>query len=107
MKRILAGVVLGLMVAAAAHSEEPKEELKLQERELENVRGNPFKIPETYGRLVNVVVNGEVHYLYFEDGDGQIRVVLIGQRGAVQRSRNPLQLLTGDVQLIKRGGDES
>ena len=110
MKRVLAGLVLGLLVASVAHAggEEPyKEELKLVEHGVENVRGNPFKIPGAYGRLVNVVINGEVHYLYFQDDAGQVRVVLIGQRGAVQRSRNPLQLLTADVQLIKRGGDDS
>ena len=107
MKRILAGVILGLCIGATAHGEEPKEELKLTESAIENIRGNPFKIPEAYGRLVSVVSNAEIHYLYFEDPQGQVRVVLIGQRGAVQRSRNPLQLLTPEVQLIKRGRNDS
>ena len=103
MRRALIGLLLGMMLGATAHGEEPKEELKLRESALENIRGNPFKIPASYGRLVSVVASSEVHYLYFEDGEGNIRVLLVGPRGAVQRSRNPLQLLTPEVQFIERG----
>ena len=107
MRRMLMGVLLGLVLGATVHGEEPKEELKLTESAVGNIRGNPFKIPTSYGRLVSVVANSEVHYLYFEDGAGNLRVVLVGQRGAVQRSRNPLQLLTSEVQLIERGPNTS
>ena len=107
MRRVLLGLLLGLLVGTAVHGEEPKEELKLTESAVGNIRGNPFKIPTSYGRLVSVVANSEVHYLYFEDGAGNLRVVLVGQRGAVQRSRNPLQLLTSEVQLIERGPNTS
>ena len=102
MKRVLMGLIIGLAVSAVAYGQEETGMLKLTESTVNDVRGGGFKIPQSYGRLVSVVNSAEVHYLYFEDGQGKIRVVLIGQRGAVQRSRNPLQLLTPDVHLIER-----
>jgi len=62
-----------------------------------------FSIPPAFGRLVSVSARGEVQYLYFEGEDGAIRMVLIGPRGAIQRARTELQLLTPEVYLIKRG----
>ena len=106
MKRVLMGLVLGMLVGATAQGEErPREERleKLEDAVIGTVSGGSFTIPERYGRLVNVVVNSEIHHLYFEDGAGTIRVVLLGPRGAVQRSRNPLQLLSTDAFVIKRG----
>ena len=102
MKRVMLGLFLGLSVSLVAHGEEPAATLKLSESTVQNIRGNQFQIPDSYGRLVSVVNSSEIHYLYFEDAKGQIRVVLIGRGGAVQRSRNGLQLLTPDVQLIER-----
>ena len=102
MKRVVAGLLVGLGVSAIAHGQEPVTTLKLSEAAVQNIRGHQFKIPESYGRLVSVVNSSEIHYLYFEDDAGQIRVVLIGRGGAVQRSRSALQLLTPDVQLIER-----
>ena len=106
MRRVAIGLLLGIFLGATAHGEETVGRLKLTEETVATVRGTPVKIPEEYGRLINVVVSSEVHYLYFEDGEGNIRVVLVGPRGAVQRSRNPLQLLTSEVQFIKRGRPE-
>lgn len=103
MKRVLIGLIAGLALSVAAHGEETETgTLMLSENTVQNIRGDQFKIPQSYGRLVSVVNNSEIHYLYFEDVQGQIRVVMIGQRGATQRSRNPLQLLTPDVHLIER-----
>ena len=102
MKRLVLGLVVGFGLSMAAHGEEPPETLKLSENTVQNIRGNQFQLPDSYGRLVSVVNSSEIHYLYFEDEKGQIRVVLIGRGGAVQRSRNALQLLTPEVQLIER-----
>ena len=103
MRRLLVGLVAGLALSVAAHGEETEiATLKLNESTVQNIRGNRFQIPQSYGRLVSVVNSSDIHYLYFEDSQGQIRVVQIGLRGAVQRSRNPLQLLTPDVHLIER-----
>ena len=102
MRRVLMGLTMGLLLGAAAYGEEPT--LDLTEVEMAT-SGQPtaFKIPQEYGRLAGVVINSEVHYLYFEDGSGTIRVVLLGPRSAIQRARTPLQLLSPEVPLIKRG----
>lgn len=102
MKRLLIGLVAGLALSAVAHGEDDPGALKLTEATVQNIRGDGFKIPQSYGRLAGVVINDEIHYLYFEDGQGQVRVVMIGQRGAAPRARNPLQLLSPDVHLIER-----
>ena len=106
MKRVALGILLGIVVAATAHGQEPSVE-RLTELPLETYGRTEVKLPEAYGRLVSVVTNSDVHYLYFEDAAGSVRVVLIGPRGAVPRSRNPLQLLSSDVFLIKRGSEGS
>ena len=108
MKRLLLGLALGVLLGATAHGEERAERPeKLVDAEIKTVSGNSFTIPERYGRLAGVVLNSEVHCLYFEDGAGAIRVVLLGARGSAQRARNPLQLLSPDVFLIKRGADHA
>ena len=101
MKRWVLGMVCGVALASAAQGQE--EAIRLTEVPLETVGRTAFSVPSAYGRLVNVVVSSEVHYLYFEGEAGEIRVVLLGPRGAVPRARAPLQLLSTDVSLIKRG----
>jgi len=108
MKRWLLGLGFGVMLASTAQGQGLDEKAQLTHVTVETFGRTAFKLPKEYGRLVNVVVSSEVHYLYFEDGAGEIRVVLIGPRGAVPRARAPLQLLSPDVYLIKRGRpDES
>ena len=103
MRRLVIGLLAGLALSAAAHGEEAEVgTLKLNQNTVQNIRGNRFQVPQSYGKLVSVVNDSDIHYLYFEDAQGQIRVVQIGLRGAVQRSRNPLQLLTPDVHVIER-----
>ena len=101
MRRVLLGLVLGLLLSTAAQGQESA--ARLDEVPMETYGRTAFKLPDTYGHLVSVVVDANVHYLYFEDATGTIRVVLVGPRGAVPRSRSPLQLLSSDVYLIKRG----
>ena len=93
------GVALGMALAGAAHGQEAK---PFHEVDMQTVRGTGFILPKEFGKLVNVVVDSEVHYLYFEDRSGTLRIALVGPRGAVTRARNQLQLLTQDVVLIKR-----
>ena len=110
MKRVLMGLVVGLLLGATAQGDERQREERLEKLEdtvIGTVSGGSFAIPERYGRLVNIVINAEVHYLDFEDSAGTIRVVLIGPRGAVQRSRSPLQLLSTEASVIKRGRDNA
>ena len=103
MRRRLAGiglwVAVGMAVGSAAHGQEEK---LFTEVQMQTVRGTPFTLPKEFGKLVNVVSDSEVQYLYFEDRTGNLRVVLTGPRGAVSRARSSLQLLTTDVVLIKR-----
>ena len=104
MKRLLLGLACGIALASAARGEEPPVVTKLSEVPLMEPAGrNAFTLPSRYGRLVNVGISAEVHYLYFEDSTGTIRVVRIGPPGAVSRARQQLQLLSPDVTLIKRG----
>ena len=101
MKRLLIGVALGILLGSPAQGD--GQVSGLTEVTMETIGRTSFKLPEGYGRLVNVVISSEVHYLYFEDQRGTIRVVLIGPRGAVPRSRAPLQLLSPDIYVITRG----
>lgn len=105
MRRVLVGVALGMLAGIVlAHGEErPK---LFNEVTLTGANDRPLSVPATYGRLVGVVVNADIHYLYFEDSAGTIRVVLLGAPGAVQRSRTPLQQAASEVYVIKRGSGE-
>jgi|SRR6185295_13021254 len=103
MKRVLLGLALGVLLATAAHGEEPAG--PLSDLKLETIGGTTFKIPETFGRLVNVVVSSEIHYLYFEDVGGTIRIVQLGPRGAASRARSPLHLLSSSVFTVERGSE--
>ena len=102
MTRWWLGVAVGLAMGAVAYGEE-SQMTRLNEVAMKTVAGHPFQLPERYGHLVTAVISGEVEHLYFEDQAGNIRVVLIGPRGAVQRSRSSLELLSTDVFLLKRG----
>ncbi len=109
MKRLLLGLTLGLTLgllvgATAQGADQAEEELVLTEVTMGTFGRTAFKVPESFGRLVNVVVSSDVHYLYFEDPAGTIRIVPVGQRGAAQRARSQLQLLSQDVFVIERGG---
>ena len=105
MRRWLLGLAIGMMLGSTGHAEELANS-KLSELAVETIGHATLKLPERYGRLVDVVVSSEVHYLYFEDQAGTIRVVLVGPRGAVPRSRSQLQLLSPDVYFIKRGSGD-
>jgi len=101
MKRLLLGILLGIAVSATARGQEGS--LVLTELPMETLGRTIFQLPKEYGRLAEVAVSAEVHYLYFEDPQGTIRVVPVGRRGAVQRSRTQLHLLSSDVYLVERG----
>lgn len=102
MRRWVVGIVLGLALASAAHGE-PQNANRLEDVLVTTSNNAAFKLPSEYGRLVSVAVRAEIHHLYFEGPDGTIRIVLVGPRGAIQRARNELQLLTPEVYVIKRG----
>ena len=104
MRRVLLGVLLGLAVGATAHSEEPPQESVLSEVTMGTFGRTTFKVPESFGKLVQVAISADIHYLYFDDAAGTIRIVPVGQRGASQRSRAPIQLLSASVFVIERGG---
>ena len=104
MRRVLLGVLLGFLLGSTASGEETPPESVLTEVTMGTFGRTAFKVPEEYGRLIQVAVSADIHYLYFEDGAGTIRIVPIGQRGAAQRSRSPVQLLSSSVFVIERGG---
>ena len=99
MTRWLIGLMLVAVGAAAARAAEPA---RLSDESVETIDHTLLTIPRDYGRLINVVLSNEVHYLYFEDEAGTIRMVLVGPRGALPRARTPFQLLSPDVKVIKR-----
>jgi hypothetical protein len=98
------GVLLGLMVGTAAYGEEQPQESTLTEHPMGTLGRTQVKVPPSYGHLMSVAVSSDIHYLYFQDDAGTIRIVPVGQRGAAQRSRAPVQLLSTDVFVIERGG---
>jgi hypothetical protein len=100
MRRIIAGVLVGIMVGATAQGagrEEPVTDLPMQ-----TLDKQPFLVPASYGRLVAVTVDSEVQYLYFQDEAGAVRIVLVGPRGAASRARAAMELLSQSAHLIKR-----
>ena len=101
MKRILVGVLLGIMVSATAQGADRQEQLT--DLAMETLNKEPFILPASYGRLVAVTVDSEVQHLYFQDEAGAVRIVLIGPRGAASRARSAMELLSQDAYLIKRG----
>ena len=101
MRRVWFSMVLWMVLGSTVQAAERVQELR--EVDTEAVNGASFTFPMAYGHLVDVVAASEIHYLYFQDEAGTVRVVLMGQRGAVQRARNPLELLSPDVYVIKRG----
>lgn len=107
MKRFVMGMVAGgmMVVGAAAYGQDESasgERVRLQEVDVSAGGRAMFTVPSAYGRLVDVAVNAEVHYLYFEDPQGVIRMVLVGPRGAAPRSRLDLQLLSPQVYVVER-----
>ena len=100
MKRIVLGLILGLMMGSTVHGQEGV--TVLNDVGMESVGSALFEVPKRYGRLVNVAVSSDIHHLYFQDGAGRIRIVLLGRRGAVQHARAPIQLLTSDVYVLER-----
>ena len=102
MTRWWLGVIVGLAMGAVAYGEE-QQMTRLNEVAMATATGHPFRLPERYGQLVTAVISGEVQHLYFQDQAGNIRIVLIGPRGAVQRSRSSLELLSTDAFFMKRG----
>ena len=101
MRRLWLGLVLGLVIGTLVHAEERK--ARFEEVPISTANNETFQIPPEYGHLVNAAVRADVHYLYFEASDGTVRIVLVGPRGAIQRARNELQLLTPEILVIKRG----
>ncbi|PIQ84765.1 MAG: hypothetical protein COV75_00555 [Candidatus Omnitrophica bacterium CG11_big_fil_rev_8_21_14_0_20_63_9] len=104
MKRLILGLAAGLMLGAMAYGQDDD---ALQSARLEEIAVGAgsratFAVPPEYGRLADVAVNSGVHYLYFEDSQGVIRLVLIGPRGAVPRSRLDVQLLSPQVYVVER-----
>ena len=106
MKRLIAGVVLGVLAVSSAQAQEHQNDervIKFGELAVGPIGGGSFEVPQTFGRLVNVVVSSDIHYLYFEDAAGTVRVMQLGPRGAAQRARNALQLLSPDIFVMERG----
>ena len=100
MKRVVLGLILGLMAGSTVHGQE--EMTVLKEAGMETIGRALFEVPKRYGQLVSVAVSSEIHHLYFQDGAGKIRIILVGHRGAVQHARSPIQLLTPDVYVLER-----
>lgn len=103
MKRWLMGIAMGVVVGWAVQGAAQTEPV-LQQVDVPAARGIVLNIPQDYGTLVSVTESSEVQHLFFEDAHGNIRVMLLGPQGAVQRAKHGLQLLSSDVYLIKRHG---
>ena len=104
MKQLLMGAIVGIFVGIAVVGAAPSTPLRssLEEFQITASQDTPLIIPPSYGRLVTVAINSEVQHLYFQDDGGAIRVVSVGPRGAIQKSRQALQLLSNDVYVIER-----
>ena len=64
MKRLLAGMVLGITLGSVTLlAAEPE---RLQETMLAVAGGEPLVISQEYGSLVTVAISSGVHHLYFQ-----------------------------------------
>lgn len=80
-----------------------KAEDLLQEIPLGAGRGSQqVSIPKEYGKLVSVVENNGVHYLYFQSEEGTLRIVLLGIKGIASRAKVDLETLPHSVYKIPR-----
>ena len=102
MKRILMGILLGLMLGSAAKVAHGTNEQRMSEAQIDAMGAGALEIPSAYGSLVDVAVSSEIHHLYFQDSQGEIRVVLIGPHAAAQKARHAIQTLSDKVYVIKR-----
>ena len=102
MKRVLMGILLGLMLGSAAKVAHGTNEQRMSEVQIDAVDAGALEIPGAYGRLVDVAVSSGVHHLYFQDSQGYIRMVLIGPNAAAQKARHTIQTLSDKVYVIKR-----
>ncbi len=91
------GVLLATTTAVGAELEEAPVTFK----------GAAITIPKSYGRLVSVVETNQIHYLYFEDTDGAIRVLLVSNKGTNLRASQALEMLSPNAYLIPRSADLS
>lgn len=96
-------LVCGVAVWSLGVSARAEEAVRLSDEPVETIDHKVLTVPRDYGRLVNIVISNDVHYLYFEDEAGTIRIVLVGPRGALPRARAPFQLLSPEAKVIKRG----
>jgi len=100
MRNACLWLVVGMLLfAPGAHADEQN---LFEEAPLEAGRGAVLSIPPGYGDLISVVESSEVHHLYFQDRSGVIRMILVGPRGAAQRAKHELQLLSNTVYTIER-----
>ena len=66
-------------------------------------KGNTtVSVPKEYGRLVSVVESNGIHYLYFQDDEGNIRIFLLGVKGSASRAKTDLEALPHSVYKISR-----
>ncbi len=70
-------------------------------------KGSTIAVPRSYGRLVDVVESNQIHYLYFEDSEGVIRILLVGSKGTSVRANQQLEILSPDVYIIPRDASSS
>jgi len=70
-------------------------------------KGSAITVPKSYGRLVSVVETNQIHYLYFEDDDGAIRVLLVSNKGTNLRASQALEMLSPNAYLIPRSPGSS
>ena len=101
------GILFGWTVQGAAQTVRLLKEIPMEEFRSQDTGHfiSEVTIPKVYGHLVSVTVSSGVHYLYFEDEKGTIRIVLVGPSSKAQdaQSTDVLNLLSRDVYSIDRG----
>ena len=66
------------------------------------LKGSAITVPRSYGHLVSVVENNQIHYLYFEDAEGTIHVVLLGNKGTSLKASQTLEVISSNAYLLPR-----
>ncbi|MBN1587048.1 MAG: hypothetical protein JW937_06440 [Candidatus Omnitrophica bacterium] len=100
---ILLGVSCASFALLSGFDLATAEDLAWQESPVKLSKDVELKVPPEFGNLVAVTQDSEIHHLYFQDSQGTIRIVRVGQPGASVKSRRPMDLLSPTVHVLNRG----
>ena len=102
--RVLGPLFLGSLFVATQTAAVEQYSRQYSEQSLSgsNREEDRVTIPQEYGKLISVVESNGIHYLYFQDMEGNIRIFMLGIKGSTSRARADLEALPHSIYKIQR-----